>query len=217
MRLQLYTFHRNSAGERVRIALNLKGLAYDYVSVPSLPEGEYRQLNPQGLMPALAVDGAVIPQSGAILDFLERTFPEPPLLPADPITRGRALGFAQLVTGEMHALTIHRVRRVLKEKLGADPDRIPHWTAHWMAEGFRSLEETLAQRVEPWPFCFGDTPGWADLHLVPQLRNARRFGCDIAPYPLLLAVEARCVALRAFRLARPEEQPDFVSPRPIGR
>lgn len=207
--MRLYTYQRNSAGERVRIALNLKGLAYDYVSVPVLPPGAYERINPQGLMPALEVDGRVIAQSAAILDFLEEGWPEPPLLPDDPVTRGQARAFAAHIAAEMHALTVNRVRKFLSGDLGLGEEGAARWTVHWLDLGFAALEAALAARPEPWPFCFGETPGWADLHLVPQLRNGRRLGCDLAPFPLLLGVEARCVDLRAFRLARPEHQPDY--------
>jgi maleylacetoacetate isomerase len=207
--MKLYTYQRNSAGERVRIALNLKGLAYDYVSVPGLPPGEYEKINPQGLMPALEVDGRIIAQSAAILAFLEEGWPTPPLLPADPVTRAQARAFAAHIAAEMHALTVNRVRRYLAVELGTGEAGAVRWTVHWLSRGFTALEAALAARPEPWPFCFGDTPGWADLHLIPQLRNGRRLGCNVADYPLLLEVEARCVDLEPFRLARPEHQPDY--------
>lgn len=204
----LYTYHRNSAGERVRIALNLKGVGYDYVSAVALGD-RYLEINPQGLMPALEVDGRVIAQSGAILEWLEETCPDPPLLPADPVIRAQARAFGQHIAAEMHALTIVRVRRYLAETMGADAAAIDAWQNHWMRLGLTALEAALADRVAPWPFAFGETPGWGDLHLIPQLRNARRFGCDLSPYARLLAVEARCIDLPAFRAARPENQPDY--------
>lgn len=207
--MKLYTYQRNSAGERVRIALGLKGLAYDYVSVPGLPPGAYEKINPQGLMPALEVEGRVIAQSAAILAFLEEGWPEPPLLPADPVTRAHARAFAAHIAAEMHALTVNRVRKFLAGELGVGETGAARWTVHWLDLGFAALEAALAARPEPWPFCFSDTPGWADLHLVPQLRNGRRLGCELTAYPLLLGVEARCVDLPAFRLARPEHQPDY--------
>ncbi|HEX4198658.1 MAG TPA: maleylacetoacetate isomerase [Caulobacteraceae bacterium] len=204
----LYTYHRNSAGERVRIALNLKGVPYDYVSAVALGD-RYQALNPQGLMPALEVEGRVIAQSGAILAYLEETWPDPPLLPADPVTRAQARAFAQHIAAEMHAVTVARVRRYLAETLGAGAAAIEAWQKHWTGLGLTALEAALAGRARDWPFAFGETPGWADLHLVPQLSNARRFGCDLGAYPRLLAVEAHCVDLPAFRDARPENQPDF--------
>jgi maleylacetoacetate isomerase len=204
----LYTYHRNSAGERVRIALNLKGVAYDYVSAVALGD-RYALVNPQGLMPALEIDGRVIAQSGAILEWLEETCPDPPLLPADPVTRAQARAFGQHIAAEMHAITIMRVRRYLAEAMGANAAAIEAWQNHWMTLGLTALEAALADRPEPWPFTFGETPGWADLHLIPQLSNARRFGCDLSPYTRLLAVEARCIDLPAFRDARPENQPDY--------
>jgi maleylpyruvate isomerase len=206
--MRLYTAHRNSAGERVRIALNLKGLPYDYVSIPSLPPGEYQRINPQGLMPALEVDGRVIAQSGAILQFLEERFPDPPLLPADPVTRAQARAFAAHIAAEMHAITISRVRKVLG-RLAVDEAGVQRWIDHWLTTGFAALEAELARRPRALAFCFSETPGWADLHLVPQLAAARRLGCDVAPYTRLLAVESNCAPLEAFVRARPEHQPDY--------
>lgn len=207
--MKLYTLHRNSAGERVRIALNLKGIDYEYVSYGALGREAYRRINPQGLLPTLEVDGQLITQSPAILQYLEETHPEPPLLPADPILRAQARAFGQVVASEMHALTVLRIRRFLGRELGVDEQGLRRWVGHWLAEGLATLEALLERRAAAWPFCYGDTPGWADLHLVPQIRNARRFGRDLTPYPLLTGVEARCVPLDAFRRARPEAQPDY--------
>lgn len=208
--MKLYTYQRNSAGERVRIALGLKGLTYDYVSVPGLAKGEYRRINPQGLMPALELnDGQVIAQSGAILAFLEEAFPTPPLLPADPVLRAQSRSFALFIAAEMHAVTVSRVRRFVAEDLGAGPEGEALWLAHWTAEGLARLEAMLARRPKDFLFCYGDTPGWADLHLIPALRNARRFDAPLAGYDRLLAVERACIGLPAFLAARPEAQPDF--------
>lgn len=204
MSLKLYTRWRNSAGERVRIALNLKGLDYDYVAIDALPPGAYAKINPQGLMPALEVDGRVIPQSAAILDYLEETCPSPALLPADTVLRAQARAFGAIVAAEMHAITINRVRQFLERDLGVDRGGIDRWVRHWLAEGFAALEAMLARRDTDWPFCFGETPGWADLHLVPQLASGRRLGCDLAPYARLLAVEAHCTPRDAFARAQPD-------------
>lgn len=206
--MRLYTRWQNSAGERVRIALNLKGLAYEYVAVGSLPPGEYRRLNPQGLMPALGVDGRVVAQSTAILEYLEETRPEPALLPADPVLRAEARAFAQLITSDLHPINNNRVRKYLTERLYAEEDAVLAWCHHWTRLALAALEATLAGRRRDWPFCFGDGPGWADLHLAPQMANARRFDCDLSAYPRLLAIDRRCSELDAFRRARPEAQPD---------
>jgi maleylpyruvate isomerase len=206
--LTLYSYHRNSAGERVRIALNLKGIDYAYVSAPALGD-RYRAINPQGLMPALDVGGRIIAQSGAILDYLEEVFPTPPLLPAEPVTRAQARAFGAHIAAEMHAITVMRVRRYLAERMSADDTAIAAWTVHWLTLGLAALEQALAERPTDWPFAFGDAPGWADLHLVPELAAARRLGCDLGSYPHLVAIEARCIDLPAFVGARPENQPDY--------
>lgn len=206
--MQLYSRWQNSAGERVRIALNLKGLEYEYVPVGSLRSGEYLAINPQGLMPALRVGQHVIAQSGAILEYLEEVYPQPPLLPADPIQRAQARAFAQLIASDLHPINNNRVRKYLGMRLGVDEAGVQAWYEHWVSVTFTALEAALAARSTDWPFCFGDAPGWADLHLAPQMANARRFGCDLSPYPLLEAVEARCRSVDSFRRARPEAQPD---------
>jgi maleylacetoacetate isomerase len=207
--MRLYSRYRNSAGERIRIAMNLKGLDYEYVPVADLPKGEYRRINPQGLMPTLEVDGAFIAQSSAILAYLEEQFPEPSLLPADPLDRARARAFGAHVSSEMHPLTVTRVRNYVTGALGADDDALQAWLAHWLNHGLRALECALEARSVATSFCFGETPGWADLHLVPQLDNVRGFGIDLAPYPLLAAIDARCQSLEAFKKAHQSQQPDF--------
>lgn len=207
--MRLYTYHRNSAGERVRIALNIKGLAYEYVSVPALGWDRYRSINPQGLLPAMEIDGNIFAQSIAILEFLEERYPDPPLLPADDFLRAEARSFGQLIACDLHPLNNNRVRAFLGKEMGVSEPQILVWYRHWVAAGLAALEAALERRAKPWPFCFGDQPGWADLHLVPQMRNARRFDCDLGPYPRLREVEARCVELDAFKRARPDQQPDY--------
>jgi maleylacetoacetate isomerase len=207
--MKLYSRWRNSAGERVRIALNLKGIAYDYIPLASLPPGEYRRINPQQLIPTLEVDGNFLYQLAAILAYLEETYPRPALLPADPFLRAQALGFGAYVAAEMHAVTVNRVQQFLEKEMAVDAAGFDRWTRHWMSTGLTALEAILARRATDSPFRFGEAPGWADLHLVPQLANARRFNCDVSPYATLLAVEANCVGLDAFKRARPEAQLDF--------
>ena len=206
--MQLFSRWQNSAGERVRIALNLKGVPYEYIAVGSLPPGEYRRLNPQGLMPALRVDDKVIAQSTAILEYIEETHPLPALLPSEPILRAQARAFAQLIACDLHPLNNNRVRKYLADRLEVSEADLRTWYHHWTALALTALEAALAARPREWPFCFGNRPGWAELHLVPQLANARRFDCDLADYPILREVDARCRILDALRQARPEAQPD---------
>ncbi len=152
MTLRLHTQARNSAGERVRIALNLKGVAYEYVPVPALANEAYRALNPQQLMPAMEVDGQVLTQSLAILEYLEEAYPEPSILPADPIARARSRAFAMAICAELHAVTVKRVRRRLPA------GQVDGWYGHWTATTFTALEQMLAERAVVYPFCFADVP-----------------------------------------------------------
>ena len=209
MKLCLHTRYQNSAGQRVRIVLNLKQVPYDYVAIPSLFSDEYRKLNPQRLMPALEVDGRIVAQSMAIIELLEELFPEPRMLPDDPILRAEARSFAQLIASDMHPINNNRVRRHLTDALGADQLQILGWDHHWVRDGLSSLEEQLARRPVQFRFCFGEQPGLADACLVPQIDNARRFDCDLSPYPRLLTVDAECRTLEAFRQAAAVYQPDY--------
>jgi maleylacetoacetate isomerase len=210
MTLTLYSNHLNSAGERVRIALALKDIAYDYVSVSQIGWEAYEKINPQRLMPALKIDDVIVPQSTAILEYLEETYPQPPLLPSHPVRRAQARGFAQHVVSEMHAIDVIRVRRFLHHELGVEQAGIDHWQRHWFATGFAALEELLSRRPEPWPYCFGETAGWADLHLIPQVaKGLTRFDVDMTPYPLIHGVFKACVDLPAFIAATPTQQPDY--------
>jgi len=210
MALKLYSNFVNSAGERVRIALGLKEIEYEYVSVRAMGLDAYRRINPQGLMPALEVDGQSFAQATAILEYLEETVPEPALLPKDPVRRGQARAFGQHITSEMHAIDVIRVRRFLHNQLGVNESGIDRWQRHWFDVGFNTLEGHLRQRDEPWPFCYGETPGWADLHLVPQVRKGiSRFKVDMTPFPLIAGIFERCRVLPAFIAAEPKNQPDF--------
>lgn len=210
MPLKLYSNFVNSAGERVRIALALKGVAYEYVSVRDIGYDAYKKLNPQGLMPALDVNGRIFAQSAAILEYLEETYPARPLLPADPVVRGMARAFGQHITSEMHAIDVIRVRRFLHQSLGIDLAGIGQWQRHWFDVGFNTLEQHLREREEPWLYCYSQEPGWADLHLVPQVRKGiSRFNVDMTPFPLIAGIFERCRVLPAFIAAEPRNQPDF--------
>jgi len=210
MRPTLFSNYVNSAGERVRIALALKGVEYEYISVGQLGWDAYEKINPQRLMPALKIGDHVVPQSTAILEYLEECYPNPALLPSDPLARALARGFAQHITSEMHAIDVIRIRRFLSNELGVDSGGIDHWQRHWFAKGFTALEELLARRKTFSPYCYGDEPGWADLHLVPQVRKGlSRFEVDMSPYPLIAGIFGNCVDHPAFIAASPERQVDY--------
>lgn len=208
---KLYGFFRSSAAYRVRIALNLKNVAYDHAFVHLL-RGEqhkaYAKLNPQKLVPALEIDGALLTQSLAILEYLEETQPEPPLLPGDAPGRARVRGIALQIACDIHPLNPPRVLNYLAAKLGASEDARLAWYCHWIAEGLAALETALANDAATGEFCHGARPTLADVCLVPQLANARRFKCPLDAYPTLRRIEAACLALSAFDKARPENQPD---------
>jgi maleylacetoacetate isomerase len=213
-RLRLFSASRNSAGWRVRIALALKGIDYDYVSTRSLAPGEYKRINPQGLMPALEVVGKLVAQSAAILEYLEEQYPATPLLPADPLDRATARSFAQLITADLHPLNNNRVRKYLAGVMGQDTEAVAEWYRHWSGVALEALEEMLRRRKQASTYCFGDDPGWAELHLVPQLYNCRRFGVDLTRYPQLVAADAACQPIAAFAAAAPERMPDFTGEDP---
>lgn len=209
MQLRLHTRYQNSAGQRVRIVLNLKGIRYEYVPIPSVSSPAYRAINPQGLMPALEIDGRVVAQSMAIVELLEELFPQSPMLPGDPLARAQARAFAYLITADLHPINNNRVRKYLAGTMGASKAKIHEWYRHWIAVTFEALEAELTRRNRETAYSFGDTPGLAEACLVPQMANARRFGCDLSPYPRLVAIDALCQALPAFAAAAPEAQPDY--------
>ncbi len=208
--LTLYSNYVNSTGERVRIAMALKGVDYDYISVSNIGRKAYREINPQGLMPAISIDGKIVQQATAILEWLVETYPDPPLLPKDPILRAQARGFAQAITSEMHAIDVIRVRQFLGNDLGLDDPKIDQWQAHWFHTGSRALEEILRRRDTPFPCCFSGTPGWADLHLAPQVQKGlTRFNVDMSEYPLIGGIYDLCKDHPAFIAAKPQNQPDW--------
>lgn len=212
--MKLHGFFRSSASYRVRIALNLKGLAYEQVSVHlSRSGGEqfapaFRKLNPQALVPVLEDGALALNQSLAIIEYLEETHPQPPLLPATPAARARVRALALAIACEIHPLNNLKVLNYLTGPMGHGNETRNTWYHHWIAEGLQALEARLAAERETGKFCHGDAPGLADCCLVPQLANARRFKCDVRPYPTLLAIEKNCQALEAFQRAAPDQQPD---------
>lgn len=211
--MKLYTYFRSSAAYRVRIALNLKGLAYQPQYV-HLPKGEHRKppyaaVNPQALLPTLvADDGTLITQSLAIIEYLEETRPEVALLPGPALERARVRAIAQAIACDIHPLNNLRVLKYLKHELGVSEERKNAWYRHWVDVGLAAVEAMLANDPRTGAFCHGDTPTLADCCLVPQVFNARRFDCDLTALPTVLRIVERCEALEAFRLAAPEFQPD---------
>jgi maleylacetoacetate isomerase len=212
--MELYTYFRSSAAYRVRIALNLKGLKTDYHYVHLVKNGgqqhkpEYLAVNPQGLVPALVEDGRVLTQSLAIIEYLEETHPQPSLLPEDPLARARVRALAQVVACDIHPLDNSRVLKYLEKEFGADEAARKQWYRHWIVEGFNALEKLLNSNPETGLFSHGNTPTLADVCLVPQVFNARRFSVDLAPYPVIRHINEHCLELKAFASAAPENQAD---------
>ena len=207
--MKLHGYFRSSASYRVRIALNLKGLNAEHLP-HHLRKGEQRDpaylaINPQGLVPTLQDQGIIITQSLAIFEWLEETHPEPPLLPKDPLRRAHVRAFAQVVACDTHPVQNLKVLTRLRE-LGVAKEKVTDWAAWANREGLAACEALLAN--ETGPFCFGEAPGMADLCLVPQLANARRFGVELAGFPRLLKAEAAAKNIKAFADAAPERQPD---------
>jgi len=207
----LYSFFRSSAAYRTRIALNLKDLGYETIGVHLQKEGglnrkpEFRAVNPHMRVPALKLDsGEVLIQSLAIIEYLDEIHPQPPLLPRDPLARAKARALAQLIACDIHPLNNVAPLRYLKNVLGQDQAKIDEWYGHWILEGFDALE----QLVEPGPYAIGNEVTVADICLVPQVANARRFKVPIERFPKIGAVDAACAKLAAFEKARPENQPD---------
>jgi maleylacetoacetate isomerase len=211
--MKIFGYFRSSAAYRVRIALNLKGLVPDATSL-HLVKGQqratdYLALNPQGLVPALVTDeGKVLTQSLAIIDWLEDTHPAPPLLPADALGRARVRGLALAIACDIHPLNNLRVLNYLTNTLGVSDEQKDGWYRYWIDTGFEALEQRLANERETGRFCHGETTTLADICLVPQVWNARRYKIDLAPYPTITRIDAACQALPEFASAAPEKQSD---------
>ncbi len=210
--MQLYNFFRSGTSHRLRIALNLKGLDYEYVAV-DLRTSEnfgpaFRALNPQGLVPALVEGEHVLTQSPAIIEWLEERYPSPALLPSDPEGRARVRALAALVGCDIHPINNKRILEYLRKTLGCDEAAVLAWCATWINAGFEALETLLAADKQRGAFCFGDTPTIADVYLIPQVESARRFNVDLTPYPNIVAIDKACGELEAFRRAVPALQPD---------
>lgn len=209
----LHNYFRSSTSYRVRIALEMKGLDYCYVP-HHLRHGEhleppYRQVNPQGLVPAMIWrDGTLLLQSLAIIEFLDESVPQPPLLPADPLGRARVRMLAQMIACDIHPVNNLRVLTSLRTLFGAGDEDVANWFRHWVNETFEPLEKILAASEETGTFCQGDTPGLADICLAAQVVNNQRFGVDMTPYRVISRIYAACMELPAFVKAAPKNQPD---------
>ena len=211
--MKLYGFSRSSAAFRVRIALNLKGIAWEHVNI-SLPDGDqfddgYRKLNPQGRVPTLIDGDKILYQSMAILEYLEETQPKPAFLPSDPLGRARVRGLADIIACDIHPLNNLAILKFLGGEMGVDKDAVDvTWYQHWIYEGFNALEAHLANDSDTGTFAHGDTPGLVDICIVPQVFNAERYECDLSAYPRLISIFAECMKLDEFDSAQPSKQPN---------
>jgi len=212
--MKLHGYWRSSAAYRVRIALALKRLSYEYASVDLANGAQHRPewgaVNPQHLVPVLEEDGERLCQSLAIIEYLEETHPEPPLLPRDSVGRARVRSLALLVACEIHPLNNPRVLNYLTGTIGASEEHKLAWYAHWVSVGFSALEKRLTSEAGTGRYCHGETPGLADIFLVPQVANAVRFKVDLDAFPTIRRINAACLELEAFRKAAPENQPDAI-------
>jgi maleylacetoacetate isomerase len=210
--MKLFGFFRSSAAFRVRIALNLKGLSWEdgfiHLRRGDQRGADYLGVNPQGLVPALQIDGHTLIQSMAIVEYLDETHPEPPLLPRHPEGRARVRALAAIVACDIHPINNLRVLRYLSRPLGHDQATIETWYNHWIAAGFAALEPLLANDARTGDFCDDGAPGLADVALVPQVVNSERYGLDLSPYPTIARIHANCMRLDAFAAAHPNNQPD---------
>lgn len=210
--MQLHNFFRSGTSHRLRIALNLKGLAYDYVAVDLRTEehlgAAFKALNPQGLVPALVEGDLVLTQSPAIIEWLEERYPTPPLLPKNPEDRARVRAMAAMVGCDIHPINNRRILDYLRKSLGCDEAAVLAWCATWINDGFQALEALLAADRQRSTFCFGHAPTLADAYLVPQVESARRFKVDLTPFPHIVAIDQACAELDAFKRAAPAVQPD---------
>ncbi len=215
--MKLYSYWRSSAAFRVRIALNIKDIEAEVVPVHLVKNGgeqhsdSFRAVNPQGLVPALEHEGQIITNSLAIIEYLDEVFEAPPLLPEDPLGRARVRGIAQSVACDIHPIQNLRVMKYLSDGLGLDRSEQPKWAAHWIKTGFDALEAQLAEDNRTGAYCHGDNPTLADICLVPQMVNARRFNVAMDDYPTLCRIDANAMALESFEKAAPQNQPDAES------
>ncbi|WP_199917239.1 maleylacetoacetate isomerase [Parazoarcus communis] len=210
--MTIHNFFRSGTSHRLRIALNLKEIEYEYVAVDLRTEAHlgaaFKAVNPQQLVPALVDGDLTLIQSPAIIEWLEERHPAPALLPSDPDDRARVRAMAAIVGCDVHPINNRRILEYLRKTLGCDEAAVLAWCNTWITAGFDALETMLAADTRRGSFCFGNAPSLADVYLVPQVESARRFNVDLTPYPNIVAVDRACAELEAFRLAAPGVQPD---------
>jgi len=210
--MKLYNFFRSGTSHRLRIALNLKGIATDYVAVDLRVDehlkGAFKSVNPQQMVPALDTGEEVLIQSPAIIEWLEEQYPTPALLPAGAKARAQVRALAAIVGCDIHPINNRRILETLRHQFGANEDAINAWCNTWISAGFDAYEALLAADAQRGAFSFGNTPTIADCYLIPQIESARRFKVDLTKWPLIMAVEKACMALDAFQKAAPTAQPD---------
>lgn len=209
--MKMYSFFRSGTSHRLRIALNLKGLSYQQVAIDLRREqhtaAEYKAVNPQQLVPALDVGSQVLIQSPAIIEWLEETYPDPPLLPADALSRAQVRALAAVVGCDIHPVNNRRILEALRHRLSADEAAVNAWCSTWISDGFDALEALISAGGKG-PFAYGLEPTLADVYIVPQIESARRFKIDLTHWPRLMEIDAACADIDAFRRAAPAEQHD---------
>jgi len=212
--MKLYTFFRSSASYRVRIALNLKAIGCEQAPIHLRRGGgeqlmpAYTAINPQALVPTLEDNGRILTQSLAIIEYLEETHPNPPLLPKEPADKALVRSMALVIACEVHPIQNLRVLNYVKATYNQTDEQVNKWAQHWIDLGLAALQEMIVAQPKRGKFCFGDVPTLADVCLIPQLGNARRYGCDLSKYPTILEIEKNCNAIPAFANAAPDKQPD---------
>lgn len=210
--MTLYGYFRSSTSYRTRIAMNLKGLDYDYIAINLAQDeqlkNEFLSLNPQGLVPVLQADDLLLFQSPAILEWLEEVYPKNPLLPKDAAGRMQVRALSAMIGCDIHPLNNRRVLQYLRNELSVDEAEVIKWCNRWISEGFAALEKRLVADKTRGKFCYGDSPTSADCYLIPQVSSARRFEVDLNPYPNIVQIDAHCRTLKAFADADPMQQPD---------